>query len=834
MDPRRFISWDVPALQASAALLFDAYHAGDAADMRAAVVALPGARAGRRLKELLIDEAARRGVRLVPPRITTAGALPELLYEPFLPLVEPSLARRLWARQLRALDAGSLATVFPHAPAAADLRGWLQLAREMERLHALVGAGGLHFGDVVGACGGELLYNDEARWRVLARVQDGWYDALHSMGRTDRDAARRRALADGAVKVDGDVWLIGVVDLPGAARALLHALLAVDATRLHVLVHAPEELEGAFDVLGGARPEIWRSTHIPLRDEQLSVVGHPSNQAAAAVRAIAAFGGRYAADEIVVAVPDEEVVPYLEQRLAGAGVHARYAGGAPVERTAPYRLLAAIAEYLGSSASESLAALVRHPDLAEPLRRRGAAGDTLLDRYLGRRLPAQLHARSDADGAVGAVLGALHRDDLLGGLRGKRRLGEWMAPVLDLVATVYAERYGDEALRREVPRERRVMDLFRMLRDAAAAHMRIAPAHDDVCDAAAAIRILLDDVRGGLLPSDADEAAVELLGWLELHLDDAPAAILTGMNEPFVPEAVNADAFLPNTLRTRLGLDDNDRRYARYAYQLTAVLQSRADVHVIAGRRTVLGDPIRPSRLLLTEGGEALARRIASFLDSDTAHVQEPMPAGAPDHDRTAFMLPPEPVLHLDPPDSISISAFKGLIADPYQFALDRLFRLEIVDDAARELDALEFGNFAHDVMQAFGATAAASSTDDAVIAAELDALLDSHAQARFGSGPQPAVRVQVEQLRLRLRALARTHAAWVTDGWRIVAAEAKTPDEGVPFVVDGEPIRLRGRIDRIDYNAETGMWALLDYKTGDVAKPPEETHCGPARDGVV
>ncbi|HSJ10351.1 MAG TPA: hypothetical protein VK928_10565, partial [Longimicrobiales bacterium] len=23
-------------------------------------------------------------------------------------------------------------------------------------------------------------------------------------------------------------------------------------------------------------------------------------------------------------------------------------------------------------------------------------------------------------------------------------------------------------------------------------------------------------------------------------------------------------------------------------------------------------------------------------------------------------------------------------------------------------------------------------------------------------------------------------------------------------------------------------------YKTGDVAKPPEETHCGPARDGVV
>ena len=45
---------------------------------------------------------------------------------------------------------------------------------------------------------------------------------------------------------------------------------------------------------------------------------------------------------------------------------------------------------------------------------------------------------------------------------------------------------------------------------------------------------------------------------LELHLDDAPVAVITGMNEPFVPQAINAHAFLPNSLRTKLGIEDND------------------------------------------------------------------------------------------------------------------------------------------------------------------------------------------------------------------------------------------------------------------------------------
>jgi len=49
---------------------------------------------------------------------------------------------------------------------------------------------------------------------------------------------------------------------------------------------------------------------------------------------------------------------------------------------------------------------------------------------------------------------------------------------------------------------------------------------------------------------------------------------------------------------------------------------------------------------------------------------------------------------------------------------------------------------------------------------------------------------------------------------------------------VDGEPIELDGRIDRVDYHAQTGQWAMWDYKTGDsVGRPEADHHTGRGED---
>ncbi|MCH5375865.1 MAG: PD-(D/E)XK nuclease family protein, partial [Planctomycetes bacterium] len=83
-----------------------------------------------------------------------------------------------------------------------------------------------------------------------------------------------------------------------------------------------------------------------------------------------------------------------------------------------------------------------------------------------------------------------------------------------------------------------------------------------------------------------------------------------------------------------------------------------------------------------------------------------------------------------------------------------------------------------------------------------------------------------LEQLQQRLDAFADFQARWAEQGWRIKFCEVPARDQqGCAFEVDGEPILLRGRIDRIDVNRESGELAVLDYKSSDSGKSPEAIH---------
>ncbi|HEY8468287.1 MAG TPA: PD-(D/E)XK nuclease family protein [Longimicrobiales bacterium] len=898
MIERIFLGWTAPALERAASLLVERYRDGAEVRMEGATVVLPGARAGRRLLERLLEEAERAGARLFPPRVTTIGALPEMLYEPARPLAGDVLARRAWGRALRGMDRARLAEVFPTLPAADDARGWATLARQLERLHEAVGAGGLGFADVARQCSVGLLHDDSGRWSILADVQEAYLATLARLGYDDRQWARMDALARGAIATDQEVWLVGIVDAPPVVRRMLEA---VAGPPVRALVHAPEELADRFDALGCVIPEAWADAEIEVPEGRLVFVERPADQASAALRAVAALGARYAAEEITVGVPDTGIVAYLEREFRAAGVPARYAVGVQLSRTAPYRLLAAIAAYLDGRRYDAFAALIRHPDLGRWLARALAAGDArsvehepgaaagarhahsardpdwilgIADRYFTESLPAHVEGPLSGDGrlrdALDAAVRALDSNRMLGRLQGKRRLAEWAPIILELLVEVYAddvERRGDAAARG-------IVAACDVIRDAAESFFRLPEAADESCDAVTAIRLLLDEVASAAIPPDADHPAVELLGWLELHLDDAPAMVITGLNEPHVPESVSADAFLPNALRARLGLADNARRYARDAYALAAILASRPEVWLISGRRDAAGDPLRPSRLLFAAPPRTVAERVRRFFgaeggDRTEAGTAEALGAGAATgtgdgaHSGAAtgagggvgsgadanartdaaadvagpgvsahaeppsgFVLPPEPELRAPATiEELRVTDFRLLLNDPYLFALERVLGLETIADDAREMDGALFGSLAHDVLSRFAGSDVAASTDAEAIARRLDELLDEEVRRRFGRSALPAVTVQVEQLRARLHAFAAWQAQWAVAGWRIAASEVQPPERSVAFDVDGLPIYLSGRIDRIDHNEATGEWAVLDYKTSDRGEGPEKTH---------
>ena len=181
-------------------------------------------------------------------------------------------------------------------------------------------------------------------------------------------------------------------------------------------------------------------------------------------------------------------------------------------------------------------------------------------------------------------------------------------------------------------------------------------------------------------------------------------------------------------------------------------------------------------------------------------------------------------------PTALRVTDFGALLSDPYRFVLERVYCLDSIDDTARELDPMGFGNLAHEVLHRFGLLALESpprvdASDESDVARTLVRLLGEEVSIRFGLEALPAVDLQAEQLKARLRAFAGKQAEWAARGWKIMAVECTPEGDGVPFDVDGTTLLLRGRIDRIDHNPDTGEWAVLDYKTGNSVKPPEATH---------
>lgn len=823
---RVFLDWTLPGLDAAAEHLAARSSSAEYVDLQHLVVVLPGGRAGRRLLELLQRGAEARSLPLVPPTITTVGALPELLFEPERPAAT-GLARDLaWLRALEATDPDDLRLLSPRPPERDDTLAWADLAATLAGLHTELTGEGLSFADVAERSRALPAFSEGPRWGALARLQRRYLDDLARLDRDDPYAARRAALDARACRSAREVVLVGVAEV----NAVLRAMIVQVADRVTALVLAPASLADRFDALGCLRVDAWRDAALHVPDALLDIVDTPSDQAAAVLHAMAGFGGRFASDEIVVGVPDEEVVAPLEQQLALHRIASRNASGIAVSRSAPFRLLAAVADYLEHGRLSDLAALVRHPDLERHLR--AGFGDdtelrlgdwlTWLDACAGRHLMTRAAPPWPHDpqhpGAVERVHAAV--DAAVAGLRGApRALRAWSEPMLALLSTVY----GSLPSSGGSPGARVTARCCLAIAQAVHEREALDPRADRVTDGYLALRFALRAVEGSAVPAPAGEAAVEFLGWLELPLDDAPAVIVTGLNEGRVPAATAVDPWLPEALRRHLGLLDQERRYARDAYALSVISGSRQAVRFIAGRRSRASDPLAPSRLLLTGPSDAVARRVLSFYEATPPMA--PL-VGAIEAGRTeSAVVLPGPTAG-PPRSALRVSELGRYVKCPYSYYLEFVLNLKESDDAARELDAGAFGTLAHVVLAAFGRSDGGRSTDASVVREALRTLLDAEVAARFGEHTRPAVRVQVELLRARLDALATWQAGWAADGWRITHVEATPPPgEEARFEVDGETITLSGRIDRIDRNELTGQSVILDYKTGDGGKTPADTH---------
>lgn len=908
---RIFLGWDRPLLVTATEWLVQKYGTQAELDLSQVTVVVPGRRAGRRLLELLVLKCEADSCRLTPPLIETLGALPEQLYPLQRPLASDLVQQLVWAKVLRDSDRATLEKIVPRPPSVDDALAWWALGTLLWQQHRELAADGRDFGDVV-LHGREVPgFAEAARWEALRQIQDTYLRTLDDLDLWDVQTARLVAIRRREPQTERDIVLVGTADMNQATRQVLDLV----AARVTALVAAPEKLQANFDSHGCLLPAAWLETEVPISLDRIRVCDGPAEQATQVARELAVLGEQYRADEIVVGLADDRLGPFIERELAACGVTPRWIEGLRLSDSGPCRLLLATAEFLERQRFEDFASLVRHPDFdawfcghaTDAPDRQAESSHTVIDlaaldelfrlhlpfspdaleeilnqnrneslRILNRRrsrtksavnansAEAETAAEKSAStsepspfekqaqpfiASVRALLASV-REFLQLLPHDARPLNQWAAPLRTWLLSVYGSQPWDE----DSSGGRMSSSALGRLNDVVEELAEIPESVAPKVTASDALRCAVRRTSGDFVPPDFADNVVELLGWLELPLDDTPVAVVTSFNEGFVPTSLNSDLFLPNELRRRLGLNDNARRFARDAYAVTLLQHSRRDVMWIVGRRDSDGNPLVPSRLLFATDAAALPDRVLALLKpkeepralpnesfalsdnserDETSKPRGEWQVGAVPHPRQLADALAWPEL-LQPLGEVTLNVteFRAYLACPYRYFLRHVLKLRTLDDDVVELDALAFGNILHDVLRRFGQSEWRDSADESLLRRGLLRLLDEVAHELFGARRRAAVKVQLRQLETRLEAFAHWQAKWRQEGWLIEHAEtalgwanAASPERKPTFRVEGLTVWLHGRIDRIDRNEHTGECVVFDYKSGDKGLSPEDSH---------
>lgn len=894
---RHFLGWKQPALVSAVDHLISRFAHGDQFDLSKVILVFPGRRASRRMLELLVQRAGSKWPAMIPPRMVTFNSLPELLYPQKEQLADDLTQLLVWRKALYAVRESEIAAALPRRPSEESVTGWMALCESFRKLHNELAADGMEFDEVFEKLSQLGNFEEAERWRALRRLQSEYLMQMDALKLWDRQAARLIAVQQEECQTDCQIILIGTVDMNRIIRQMLDQVADQVTSLVHApeseadafdeygcvkpdhWESRPLDVPLSMTRITGSPAEQAHAavTEIALlnghyRADDISIGVADDAMVPILLQALADAG---VAGQWPVGMLVSETRPY--RLLEALATH-----------------IASAKDDLPPDFA-SLCDLVRHPDLSAWILDHLTTSLTDDDAYANRHLwlnsldeyvndhlqmtPGAMLGRSprrilvaevcravedltrclvpDSSEAedAGSSVGRLHHeaagrpgasksrqktlDDLIevieksltSQLEKRRPLSDWAEGAVRVLATIY----HDRELHSESLSDRGIVECVTLLQDLNEQLQRIPRSVLPLCSASQAIQLLLKQIADESIAPEANDDAIEMLGWLELPLDDSPVLVMTGFNEGFVPESINSDAFMPNSLRTKLELTDNRRRYARDAYALSVILNSRRRLVLIKGRKDVKGNPLTPSRLWFAADINSLPDRIRWFYDPENPPLsvgQSVVSTEVIPHEsweptgisRLSGFTVPAPQNVPDTVTEIKVTSFRDYLDCPYRYFLTRELKLWPVEDDVREMNAAVFGTLMHNVLSEFGVSGLRDARSALDIADYLKNVLQRRALAQFGRTRSATVSVQLRMIESRLDAFAEWQAENAKEGWKIAYSEQELTCADFADSL-GRPVRLKGRIDRIDKHSKTGEWRILDYKTSETAAKPNNTH---------
>jgi ATP-dependent helicase/nuclease subunit B len=803
MPERVFLGWDRPLLG-----LLTGWLLARAGDLSRLLVVVPTAQAGRLLRQSL----AEAGGALLAPRVVT----PEHFFRPDLreAIASRVESRFAWIDVLRGMSAGSAPALLPVEPVDRSFAWAAGVAKEVEKVRNVLAEGGKSFADA------RTFSPEKDRWSDLIEVERRVLARFERWRLADPLAAKLEAAASFVLPPDVDEVVVAGVPDPVPLAAEIWQRLDAAGVPVSVLIHAPGQEAESFDPWG--RPVEdgkWITRTTPVPQERVHLVSGPPELAA---KAVACFEG-VSSGEATVGLCDAAFGPALETGFTEAGWKAwnpegRTAGSSMLLMLRAFAMLASRGERW-----EPAASIMRNPLLAEILGRRSLHAALLaldgiekdhLPGSLGRvadlceRLRAEAPEGTPNEGAekLALMVGwcVSWRDRFTPG-RSAEALGAWVSAMRSKRIDDGAEGQLLDALADAVPHLRRLED--RGLLD--------GPGE--------ALELVLASLEPSRSASGREDAVIDLLGWLELSYSPGRHLVLAGLHEGSVPDGSFDDAFLPEKVRKELKLRDAGTRHVRDAYLFHSHAASR-DLDVIVAKVDALGEPRKPSRLLLAAEGVELARRVMALAATPSSAAAR-LVAWERGEWKLELSGPLEP--YLDGQRKLSPSAIRDYLYCPFRFYLKRVLKWKPHDAGKLEMDELDFGNLCHHALEQMGRHPVMVATDDPKQLRDfLWETMDGRL-ARYGPGLSLPLLVQREAARSRLERFAELEVQQRRDGWRTQHVEWDVGKDSI-WDIEGQPISMQ--VDRIDFHPELG-WRVLDYKTSARADAPRNAHLRRASD---
>ncbi len=311
------------------------------------------------------------------------------------------------------------------------------------------------------------------------------------------------------------------------------------------------------------------------------------------------------------------------------------------------------------------------------------------------------------------------------------------------------------------------------------------------------------------------ESGIELLGWYELLLDDAPCKLLTGCNEELIPQKISSDPLLPQKTRHILGLKTNTGFYALNRYQLGCIAQSTAYIRFFASRKNLQNDRLKLSRLILSEEPGESIEILKEFYQELSIHQQTEKNSSEPELP-FPFQIPSKPYSHF-PLSRLSASAIKSYIRCPYEFFLRYIWKIENPDFSSKEIPIPIQGVILHECSRII--TKIASDKPElgsASLISYSHELLDREINERLGKKLSISMKLQIDNLKRKLALFCEWHTDTARQGWLNISSEHPLPESSAVSLSNGTIIPFTGRIDRLDYNPASNTLRIIDIKTSD------------------